>query len=169
MRHKRLKLTGLILLGFGLTGLQAQTMYVRDNSGTQTAYNLSSVQKMTFSEGIVTIQKADNSIDDFSLSDLRYLNFIDLTTGISEPTIIIGNSKLLAYPNPFSDVLNIDLTEVKGEGIISILTLEGKVVQTQKVSGNSSATINLSNIPRGFYICRYSNASTILTVKIIKL
>ncbi len=29
MKHKRLKLSALLLLGLGLTGLQAQTMYVK--------------------------------------------------------------------------------------------------------------------------------------------
>ncbi|MEY3451220.1 MAG: hypothetical protein RL711_1046 [Bacteroidota bacterium] len=50
MRQKRLKLSAVFLLGLGLTGLQAQTMYVKEKSGTQTAYTLSSLRKMTFSE-----------------------------------------------------------------------------------------------------------------------
>ena len=34
MRHKRLKLSAVLLLGLGLTGLQAQTMYVKESSGS---------------------------------------------------------------------------------------------------------------------------------------
>src|SRR5690554_3781914 len=34
MRHKRLKLSAVLLLGLGLTGLQAQTMYVKGSSGS---------------------------------------------------------------------------------------------------------------------------------------
>jgi len=40
MKCRKLKLITLLLLGVGLTGLQAQTMYVKENSGTQTAYTL---------------------------------------------------------------------------------------------------------------------------------
>ena len=40
MRHKRLKLSALLLLVIGLTGLQAQTMYVKENNGTQTTEQL---------------------------------------------------------------------------------------------------------------------------------
>src|SRR5690554_5092155 len=61
MRHKRLKLSAVLLLGLGLTGLQAQTMYVKESSGTQTAYALSNIQKMSFSSGNLTVTKTDNN------------------------------------------------------------------------------------------------------------
>lgn len=168
MRHMRLKLSAVLLLGLGLTGLQAQTMNVRESNSTQTAYALSNIRKMTFSGGNATIQKTDNSTGIYALSGLRYLNFTDLTTSIEEPTMKLGHSNLITYPNPVSDVLTIDLTGVIGGGMISILTIEGKVVQTQNTSGNSMATINLSHLAKGIYLCRYSSTSEIKTVKIIK-
>jgi len=168
MRHKRLKLSAVIFLGLGLTGLQAQTIYVKESSGTQTTYALSSLRKMTSSGGNVTIQKNDNSTGVYAISGLRYLNFTDLTTGISEPVMQLGHSILITYPNPVTDVLNIDLTGVIGEGSISILTLEGKAIQTQNTSGNSLITLNLSHLSQGIYLCRYTNSSKIKTVKIIK-
>jgi hypothetical protein len=168
MRQKRLKLSAVLMLGLGLTGLQAQTMYVKEKSGTHSAYTLSNIRKMTFSGGNATIQKTDNSTGVYALSGLRYLNFTDLTTSIEEPTMKLGHSKLITYPNPVSDVLTIDLTGVIGGGMISILTLEGKVVQTQNTSGNSFAIINLNRLSKGIYLCRYSSISEIKTVKIIK-
>jgi hypothetical protein len=168
MRQKRLTLSAVLLLGLGLTSLQAQTMNVKEKSGAQTAYTLSSVRKMTFSGGNVTVNKTNNTSGVFALSALRYLNFTSVTSGISEPTMQSGHSNLVTYPNPVTDVLNIDLTGVIGEGMISILTFEGKVVQTQTTSGNSMATINLSHLAKGIYLCRYSSTSEIKTVKIVK-
>ena len=168
MRHKRLKVSGVLLLGLGLTGLQAQTMYVKEKSGTQTAYTLSRLRKMTFSGGNATVQKTDNSTGVYALSGLRYMNFTDLTTGITEPTAQLGHSNLITYPNPITDVLNVDLTGVTGEGTISILTLEGKVIQTQNINGSSLVTLNLNHLSQGIYLCRYSTAAEIKTIKIIK-
>lgn len=168
MRHKRLKLSGVLLLGLGLTGLQAQTMYVKENSGTQTAYTLSSIQKITFSGGNATIQKTDNSTDVYALSELRYLNFANPITRISEPTDQLTHSTLITYPNPVIDLLNIDLKGMTGEGTISILTLEGKEIQKQNTNGSSLIILNLSQLPKGIYLCRYSNAKEIKTIKIIK-
>jgi hypothetical protein len=156
------------LLSFGLTGLQAQTIYIKQNTGTQTAYALSSLRKMTFSGGNATIHKTDNTTAVYALSGLRYLNFTDLTTGIAKSAKQFGHSNLFIYPNPVTDVLNIDLTGVTGEGTISIFTLEGKVMQTQNTSGNRLTTMILSHLPKGIYLCRYSNATEIKTVKIIK-
>ncbi len=161
MRHKRLKLSTALLLGLGLTGLQAQTMYVRESNGAQTDYALSSIRTMTFSGGNVTIQKTDNSKGTYALSGLRYLNFTDLTTSITEPPMKLSNTNLITYPNPVTDVLNIDLTDVTVEGMISILTLEGKVMQTHKTMMNNIVSINLSYLPQGIYLCRYSNNTSL--------
>lgn len=167
MRYKRLILSAVLLLGLGLTGLQAQTMYVKESSGTQTAYTLRSVQKMTFSSGNVTVQKKDNSTAVYALSDLRYLNFQDLITGLEQP-VQQGAFNLIIYPNPVADVLNIDLTGVTTGGTISILTLEGKVLQEQKNDGVNTITLNLSQLPQGIYLCRYASTTEIKIVKIIK-
>ena len=82
MRHNMLKISAVILLGLGLTGLQAQTMYVNESSGTQTAYTLSNIQKMSFSSGNLTVTKTDNSSGVYALINLRYLNFSDVSTDL---------------------------------------------------------------------------------------
>ena len=112
MKHKQLKLIALLLLGLGLTGLQAQTMYVKQSNGTKTAYALSNVRKMTFTPGDVTVQKTDNTTVVYALSGLKYLSFQDFTVGIDKPQTAAGNT-LLTYPNPVSHMLTIDLTGTK--------------------------------------------------------
>lgn len=168
MRHKRLKLSAVLMLVLGLTGLQAQTMYVKEKNSTQTAYALSNIRKMTFSGGNANVQKTDNSTGVYAISGLRYLNFTDLTTGIAEPLMPLSYSNLITYPNPVTDLLTIDLTGVIDVGTISILSLEGKVLQTQEYRGASFVKLSLSHLPQGIYICRYSNATQQKTVKIIK-
>jgi hypothetical protein len=169
MRHKKLKLCAILLLGVGLTGLQAQTMYIKKSNGSQTAYTVSNVRKMTFASGNVTFQKTDNSTEVFALSGLIYLSFSDFTTGIDKQQIQAGNTTLITYPNPVVDVLNIDLTSTDNQnGSISILSLEGKIIQTEKTAGKSIVILNLSQLPQGIYICRYNSGTENKTVKIIK-
>ena len=168
MRYKRLKLSYVLLLGIGLTGLHAQTMYVKESNGTQTAYTLSNVKKMTFSSGNVVVQKTDNSNNVYALSDLRYLNFTDLSTSIVEQTVPLKSTNLIAYPNPVNDFLTIDFSGFTDEGTISILTLEGKLLLEQNNKGATSLKINLSHLPGGVYICLFSNTTEVKAVKIIK-
>ena len=168
MRHKRLKLSAVLLLGLGLTGLQAQTMYVKESSGTQTAYTLSNIQKMSFSSGNLTVTKTDNSSGVFALSDLRYLNFSDITTDLQEDYLSVQSTNLSVYPNPVGDILNINLTgKSETEGTLSILNFEGKTLVTRKVSNEGVLSLDISHLPTGIYLCRYSNATEIKTVKII--
>jgi hypothetical protein len=168
MRQKQLKLVSVFLFGLGLTGLQAQIMLVKESGGTQTAYDLSSIRKMTFSGGNATIQNTDNSIGLYALHGLRYFSFEDVSTGIEEQIIQPAKSKLHTYPNPAADILNVDLTRKAGEATVSILTLNGKVWQTQHTKGHCLLTFELGNLAHGIYLCRYSSASEIITVKIIK-
>ena len=168
MRHKRLKLSAVLLLGLGLTGLQAQTMYVKESSGTQTAYALSNIQKMSFSSGNLTVTKTDNSSGIYALSDLRYLNFSDVSTGLQKD-LSVQSQLLKVYPNPVGDILNIGLIGMsETEGTLSILNFEGKTLVTRKVSNQGVLSLDISHLPTGIYLCRYSNATEIKTVKIIK-
>lgn len=169
MRYKSLKLSAVLLFGLGLTVLQAQTMYVKESNDTQISYVLSNVCKMTFSSGNVTVQKTDNTKGVYALDGLKYLSFNDFTTAIDEQQIQAGNTNLIAYPNPVIDMLNIYFTDTKNNnGSISILTTEGKIVQTLKTSRTGIVKLNLSHLPQGIYICRYSNSTEIQSVKIIK-
>jgi len=156
------------MLGLGLTGLQAQTMYLKQSNGTQTAYSLSGIRKMIFSSGNLTVTKADNSNGVFSLSSLRYMNFSDLTTGV-KPTLMEQSQQLKVYPNPVGDILNIDVTgTAETKGTLNIFNFEGKTLVSRQVSQPGLLTIDISHLPTGIYLCRYSNATEIKTVKIIK-
>lgn len=259
MRHKKLKLSVVLMLGLGLTGLQAQTMYVNESSGTQTAYALSNIQKMSFSSGNLTVTKTDNSSGVFALSDLRYLSFSNISIDTESPTAPISliatetttstvslswntstdnvgvtyyliykdgvkidsatttsyiataltsntaysftvkardaannisaasnvlsittsiitnvfelntDNTILVYPNPVNNIINIDLSgKANAEGTLSILNFEGKTVLSRQVNNEGVFSLDISSLPTGIYLCRYSNATEIKTVKIIK-
>lgn len=168
MRNKKLKLIVILFVILGFKGLQAQTMDVNENSGTQTVYTLSNIQKMSFSSGNLTVTKTDNSSAEFALSDLRYLNFSDVLTNLQEDWPV--QSQLLSiYPNPVIHTIHINLKGISKEaGTLSLLNLEGKTLFNQQVGDASLITLDMSHLPAGIYLCRYSNASEIKTVKIIK-
>ena len=97
MKYTKWILSALFLLGLGLSGLKAQTMYVKENSGTQTAYLLSNIKKMRFSSGNIISSKIVGSPDTNLLSGLRYLNFTDLSVNI--PLKEDSTGTLLLFPS----------------------------------------------------------------------
>jgi len=168
MKHKRLKLSALLLFGLGLTELQAQTLYVKEKSGTQTAYQLSSVRKLTFSSGNVTVLKTDKTTTAYALSGLRYVKFGDITTATTEQ-FVFDKQEFVSYPNPVSDVLTLDLTSLKNkQGTLRILALDGSELLTYQTTGENTETVQVNSLPQGIYLCQFANENEIKTLKIIK-
>ncbi len=170
MKYKKLNLIAILLLGFGQIGLQAQTMHVSQNDGTLDSYALSNIYKMSFSSGNLIVTETDNSSSIYALSDLRYLNFSEIVASVDE-SIAVQSQMLSAYPNPTSDILNIDLTGLAHEkGNLSILNFEGKTFVSRQVINLDplELSLDLSHLPKGIYICQYSSATEVKTVKIIK-
>lgn len=168
MKYKKLKLSAALFLGLGLTGLQAQTIYMKQTSGTQTTYALSNIKKMTFSSGNITVSKTTGNPDTYALSGIRYLNFQVLTANIA--TIEKQEGLMTLYPNPVVDVLNIQLSiKSKQAFVIEILSIEGKVVYQEKLNEQSDIfQKNVSALPKGIYICKVNNGITTETTKFLK-
>jgi len=168
MEHKLFKLSTIILFSIGLSGLNAQTMYVKESNGTQTAYALNDIQKMSFSSGNLTVTKTDKSSGVYALSNLKYLNFSDITISLDKP-LSIQSQILSAYPNPVSNILTIVLPKVAYEGgEMRILSLSGKVLKTKKITNSATIKVDLSDLAQGVYFCNYNNGVEFKTVKIIK-
>jgi hypothetical protein len=165
---KSLGVATLLTFAFSLSTLQAQTMYVKQSNGTQTEYTLSGIRKMTFSSGNLTVSKSNNSNSVYVLSGLRYLKFSDNSTGL-KPALTVQSQQLNVYPNPVGNMLNIDLAGMQEtKGTVSIINFEGKTVLSRQVNNEGVLSLDISHLPMGIYLCRYSNATEIKTVKIIK-
>jgi len=168
MNYLRLKLFALLLIGVGLPRLHAQSMFVKLNDGSQTAYRIDEIRTWTFSPGELTITKMDNSDDKYALRNLRYISFFDYATGLSD--FLISNSVTFnIYPNPVENVLKVDLTgSVGNKSRINIFSIDSRLVQNIQLTDSGTNLIDVSHLPRGIYLCRYINGEEIKTIKINK-
>jgi parallel beta-helix repeat protein len=71
------------------------------------------------------------------------------------------------YPNPFVDVLNIELeSDIEKTITYSIVDVTGKLVQTGTqniIVGYNTITVNVSELPQGIYVINAGNQSFIIT------
>ncbi|MCX6182139.1 MAG: hypothetical protein NT150_09455, partial [Bacteroidetes bacterium] len=82
MNYLKVKWIGAVLLGLGLTGLQAQSkLYVRSNNGNQVSVLLDSIRTITFTGANLQVNKINNSSASFAINDQRYLSFIPYESG----------------------------------------------------------------------------------------
>ena len=162
MRHKRLKLSALLFLGLGLTGLQAQTSVNAtggnaSGSGGSASYSVGQLAYTT------------NTGTNGSVSEGVQQPFeISVVTGIEEAKDIFIN--VSAYPNPTTDYLELKVENLQlSELSYKLYDISGKVYQNKEI-GNSITKIEMQNLPQGIYFIKVIDTKNkeFKTFKIIK-
>lgn len=143
-------------------GINAQTMYVRNNLGTQSTYPMTDIRKLSFSSGNLVVINATGANGNFALTDNRYLNFTDLTLGTTPHELVKNNFYL--YPNPTATVLNVandDITQSISH--LEIISLAGRVLIEQ-----NNPQVVIASLPTGMYFCRITSNNKTQTIKFLK-
>ena len=162
MKHKRLKLSALLFLGLGLTGLQAQTSVNAtggnaSGSGGSASYSVGQLAYTT------------NTGTNGSVSEGVQQPFeISVVTGIEEAKHIFLN--VSAYPHPTTDYLELKVENLQlSELSYKLYDISGKVYQNKEI-GNSITKIEMQNLPQGIYFIKVIDTKNkeFKTFKIIK-
>ncbi len=161
MRHKKLKLSAVILIGLGLTGLQAQ------ESVTATGGNASgSGGSVSYSVGQVvytTSTGANGSV----AQGVQQPYEISVVTAIEEAKGI--NLSVSVYPNPTTDYLTLEVKDFELSTLhFQLYDMNGKLLQSEKISG-SQTSITMGNLVSATYFVKVIQSNKeIKTFKIIK-
>jgi hypothetical protein len=159
MNYKKIKLSALLLLGFGLTAQaqQATTATGGDatGSGGSVAY---SVGQIVYTTHIGTTGSVAQGVQQpYEISSVL---------GIDNPTI---NLQLSAYPNPTSNFLqlNVGKTDLSACSF-QLIDINGKLLESRKIN-NSIEKIGLENLSSATYFLKVSiNNKEVKIFKIIK-
>ncbi len=93
---------------------------------------------------------------------------VNACVGIEELT---DNINLNVYPNPTTGIFTLDLTTSSDvKGIMSITSIDGKVVLKDFIEGNGLITksIDISDLANGIYYLKLETKDTIKTYKVLK-
>lgn len=162
----KLKLLSILLLGQAVTALQAQTLYVKPQTGNQTAYSLSTIKKMTFANGNLVISSTAGANDIIALSANPKLSF-SLTLKTLTNALPTNNFYLFLNPlTAFLSISNPTTTELISD--FAVIGLDGKIFKTQKQLNKNEATISVADLPSGIYLCRINSNQNPQTSKFIK-
>ncbi len=78
---------------------------------------------------------------------------------LSVPTSIEerpGRNNLSVYPNPVSDVVNVNLDNAVGQSTVKIMNVKSRVIKTLQSSGNN-LSVNVSDLSSGVYFISVQN------------
>lgn len=161
----------LFLSGICIHELNSQTsLFIYSKTGSQTQFLLSSIDKLTFNAGIMTLSNKDETYSSVMISEIQSMIFNDNT--VTSETVEYQSSIFNLYPNPVIDELHLQYSVFTSEKVqIQIVDLLGKIVLQQSLENHSG--INNINFPvkqlrHGLYILRLQNETQFKTSKFIK-
>lgn len=161
MTHKKLKLSALLLLGIGLTGLHAQestntTGGNASGAGGSVSYSLGQVMYQTYTG-------ANGSV----AQGLQQPYEISVVTAIEEAKGI--NLSVLAYPNPTTDYLTLEIEDFEFSNVyFRLYDISGKLVQSEKILDNQTSIVMSNLVPATYFIKVVQGNKEVKTFKIIK-
>ena len=161
MRHKRLKLSAVLLLGLGLTGLQAQTS-VNATGGDA----LGSGGSASYSVGQV-VYTTNTGASGSVAQGVQQPFEISVVTGIEEAKGI--NLSVSAYPNPTTDYLTLSISEFEISNLTyQLYDISGKLLQSEKITGNQTNIVMSNLVPANYFVKVIAGNQLIKEFKIIK-
>jgi hypothetical protein len=161
VRHKRLKLSAVFLLGLGLTGLQAQTSVNAaggnaSGSGGSASYSVGQVLYTTNTGTTGSVAQG-----------VQQPYEISVVTGLEQAKGI--NLSVMAYPNPTTNYLQLKVESEKLKDMsFQLYDMNGKLLQTNKLTGIETQ-IDMSNyVPTTYFVRVIAESKSIKEFKIIK-
>ncbi len=161
MRHKKLKLSVVLFIGLGLTGLQAQeaipaTGGNASGSGGSVSYTVGQVVYTTNTEASGSVAQGVQQAFEISV-----VNGIEEAKGI--------NLNCSAYPNPTTDFLVLKIENYdKGNLLYQLFDMNGSLLENKKVIGDETS-IEMSKFTPAIYFVRITKDNKeVKTFKIIK-
>ena len=161
MRHKRLKLSAVLLLGLGLTGLQAQTSV--NATGTNASGSGGTVSYSVGQVVYTTNTGASGSV----AQGVQQPFEISIVAGIEQAKGI--NLSVTAYPNPTTDYLKLEVKDFELSTLnFQLYNIQGKLLQSEKITGNQIGIFMSSFAPATYFLKVNKGNKELKTFKIIK-
>ena len=161
MRHKRLKLSTVLLLGLGLTGVQAQTS-VNATGGDASGGGGS----VSYSVGQV-VYTTHTGTSGSVAEGVQQPYEISVVTGLEEAQSI--NLSVTAYPNPTTDYLTLRIDEFEISNLsFQLYDMNGKLLQNEKITGNQTSIAMGNLVPANYFVKVIQGNKEVKTFKIIK-
>jgi hypothetical protein len=161
MKQNRLKLGVILLLGLGLSSLQAQES-INASGGEATG----SGGSVSYSVGQVAYQTHAGTNGSVT-QGVQQPYEISVVTAIEEAKGI--NLTVSAYPNPTTDYLTLEVKDFELSTLhFQVYDMNGKLLQSEKITGNQTSIIMSNLVPATYFVKVVLENKEVKTFKIIK-
>jgi len=159
MKHRKTKLTALLLLGIGFNQVYAQQASTASGgdasgSGGSVAYSVGQI-----------VYTTNTGITGSVAQGVQQPYEISITTGMLETDIKLN---LSAYPNPTTNYLMLQIDNYDKALLYQLYDISGKLLESNTIVA-SSTTITMEALPTATYLLKVTqNNKEVKTFKIIK-
>jgi hypothetical protein len=148
MKPKILILILFLFFRIGVSEVNAQHLTVQMKDGTENSDLLSTIQKLSFSDGNLVLAYKSGSSESNDLAAIQKLYF-DNQTSVTE-SASNEDSKITIYPNPVGDVIRL-MNLPNGTTPVFIYGVDSRLLlKVQASSGKES--IDVSDLQSGLYL-----------------
>lgn len=161
MKHLRIILMTLVLLGLGAVGAEAQGtvkgIVIETAGGQRTEYALTETPKLTYDGNTVTLTTTKVRVD-FTASNIVKVMLTDISsTGIDDVESSRGDIQLS------ND--EVRMSGLVAEESVTLYNVNGVLLSSWKATSTGELTISLSDLSRGVYIIKANHQSFKVTRK----
>ena len=91
------------------------------------------------------------------------------TVAVQNKTVATSNVAVTVYPNPTSDVLNLDLTQATASDVrVGVYSLDGRLVKAFTVSGGKVQKLDLTSVAVGTYLLKVAGENFEAVTRVVK-
>ncbi|MFA5773006.1 MAG: T9SS type A sorting domain-containing protein [Thermoplasmata archaeon] len=161
MRHKKVKLCTVLLLGLGLTGLHAQeaipaTGGNASGSGGSVSYSVGQVVYTTNTGQTGSVAQG-----------VQQPYEISIVNGITEAKGI--TLQCSAYPNPATNFVKLKIENFELLTLnFQLYDINGKLLKNKKIEGNETSIVMSNLVPATYFLKVIQSNKEVKTFKIIK-
>jgi hypothetical protein len=154
----------MLCIGGAVISANAQTFMNVHHTGGINGYDTDLIPSVTFTTTDVVINGVSAP---YAMGDVSKITFgADLSTGINEELI---NSSVVAYPNPTSGVITLNITDNTNGAVVNIYNVAGSLVSSTTYNGTVvNEKIDLSSYDNGIYMMIINSNNSVITKKIVK-
>jgi hypothetical protein len=166
-RLNRLKLLVLSLLIFSMQHSYTQNVRISSYSLNSSGHDLKNAVmnvRGSISQPLIGLVKA-GTVSNHQGFWYVYSSTLNTTTPLQP--VSVPDPRLVIYPNPFYELLNLDIS-LTAQSHCTIVDMNGKVLHSYILTPGKSA-INLGNLASGTYLIRVRNKHSLYSRLILKL
>jgi hypothetical protein len=166
----RVLLAAALLLG---TMSYAQSIYFNYTNGTNAAYSLEDVRKITFNDDVMNLHLFDGSTYSWNVSTISYYEYDETPVNVEQLVDRANAWQAVVFPNPVNSALHVQYNLPKAEAIrIALYDMQGKLILENNLGtqgeGQHQAMLDLSNVAVGAYVCRIIGENNSISKHIVK-